>query len=275
MASVKDAIAFLLSLRRAPSNDPMRLPNVKQIHLWSVDAVTLSERQHALLDASEQAHYARIRAPGIKQQYALTRWAIRHALSCYVPEVLPEQWRFSRNAYGRPAINSPHLGVALDFNISHARGALVMAFSGQGALGVDIEFTNRQCRALAVAQRYFSATEVNDLRNLPPQLQRARFFDLWTLKEAYIKACGRGLAIPLGSFSFSFAAEQVTIDVDQCAADERPYWRFWQFPIGSSHKLAIALGDSVPLQDITIEGFRLLADERIESLQMENLQQLS
>jgi 4'-phosphopantetheinyl transferase len=249
----------------------MKPPSANQIHLWLIDAVMPNEQQAGCLSASEQARYVHIRAPRTKLQYWQTRWAIRHALSCYAPEVAPQDWQFSRNAYGRPALQAPSLAFPIDFNISHTRGALVMAFTARGAVGVDVEYTQRQCRALAVAQRYFSASEVADLRGLPAEQQRARFFDLWTLKEAYIKACGMGLAIPLGSFSFNFAAPEIAIAFDSRRDDSPARWRFWQLPLSPTHQLALALGSDGLPEGVSIEGIRLQADGKCIALALNEL----
>jgi len=149
--------------------------------------------------------------------------------------------------------------------------ALVMAFVAQGAVGVDVEYTRRQCRALAVAARYFSASEVADLRGLAADQQRARFFDLWTLKEAYIKACGMGLAIPLGSFSFDFSAPEIRIAFDERREDRAELWRFWRLPLRDAHQLALALGCGASPQDITIEGYRMHADGQVSTFALADL----
>lgn len=250
----------------------MKPPSAKQIHLWVVDPVTPNERVHAMLSVSEQTHYARIRASRTKLQYGQARWAIRHALSCYAPDVSPKLWEFTRNAYGRPALQAPSLAFPLDFNISHTRGVLVMAFAARGAIGVDVEYTQRRCRALAVAERYFSDSEVADLRGLAPEQQRTRFFDLWTLKEAYIKACGMGLAIPLDSFSFNFTGHEIAIAFDSRREDKAERWRFWQLPLGQAHQLALAFGSDALAQDIVIKGIRLQADGQLTPLILDMLQ---
>ncbi len=249
----------------------MNPPTSGKIHLWRVDDLAPKDGQNNILSVSERDRYESIRAPRIKQQYWQARWAVRHALSCYAPQVTAQQWQFSRNDYGRPSVLGPQLAFPLDFNISHTRGALVMAFTARGAVGVDVEYIQRECRALAVAQRYFSASELADLRALPESLQRARFFDLWTLKEAYIKACGMGLAIPLGSFSFDFAAPEIGIAFDERRKDKPERWRFWSMPLSRSHQLAIALGCDDATQDVAIEGIRLHADGQLSPLALDGL----
>lgn len=252
-------------------SEPMKPPSTSQIHLWSVDAALPTEQLQTGLSAAENTHYARIRAPRVKQQYLQTRWAIRHALTCYFPDVAPEKWQFAHNAYGRPALCAPSIVSPIDFNISHSREALVMAFVAQGAVGVDVEYTQRQCRALAVAQRYFSVSEVTELRALEPALQRARFFELWTLKEAYIKACGMGLAIPLGSFSFSFDAREIAIGFDERRDDQPERWQFWRLALRENHQLALAFGRNVVTEKMAIQGVRLKADGQLAPLELNGL----
>jgi 4'-phosphopantetheinyl transferase len=235
----------------------MQPPLKDQIHLCIIDDVTPNALRHNSLSEVERAHYERILAPRIKRQYLQTRLALRQALSCYAPSVSPEQWQFTRNAHGRPALQAPTLAFGLDFNISHTRDALVIAFVAQGEVGVDVEYTPRECRALALAQRYFSPSELKDLHSLELAQQRLRFFELWTLKEAYIKACGLGLAIPLSSFSFSFAGNSAAIAFDERRQDNPLNWQFWQWQMSPSHRLAIAFkSDSVSPQ-MTVQGFRL------------------
>ena len=112
-------------------------------------------------------------------------------------------------AHGKPFVEG-HPGV--HFSVAHSPGALLCAVSGDGDVGVDVELQERtRERAFSslarLARRYFSATEQAELAGLPDETaQRARFLELWTLKEAYVKALGRGIAAaPLSGFSVSLA----------------------------------------------------------------------
>jgi phosphopantetheinyl transferase (holo-ACP synthase) len=116
------------------------------------------------------------------------------------------------NAHGKPFVEG-HPGV--HFSVAHAPGALLCAVSGDGDVGVDVELQGRtQDRAFSslarLARRYFSAAEQAELAGLPGEgAQRARFLELWTLKEAYVKALGRGIAAaPLSGFSVSLVPGQ-------------------------------------------------------------------
>ncbi len=97
----------------------------------------------------------------------------------------------------------------LHFSVAHAPGALLCALSADGELGVDVERAERGSGASAerLARRYFSLAEAASLAALPDERARvARFVELWTLKEAYVKALGRGIAAaPLSGFSFTLS----------------------------------------------------------------------
>lgn len=223
----------------------MAFPVSDEIHLWKIDESAVDDALLAtywpLLSADELQRYERLRQMADRRRFVITRAAIRRVLSSYFPGVLPTQWQFGRNAWGRPTIAEPVLESNIEFNISHADGLIVIAVTERGDLGVDVEFTGRRCRTLALANRYFSAQEIEALQGLSESAQRERFFDLWTLKEAYIKACGMGLAIPLRSFSFAFGKDGISIAFAPERSDDPAFWQFWQMPATPRHRLAIAL----------------------------------
>ncbi len=223
----------------------MAFPVSDEIHLWKIDGSTVDDTLLAayrrLMSAEELQRHERLRQLADRRRFLITRAAIRSVLSGYFPDVLPTQWQFGRNAWGRPTIAEPVLESNVEFNISHADGLIVIAVTERGDLGVDVEFTGRRCRTLALANRYFSAQEIGALQVMSDSAQRERFFDLWTLKEAYIKACGMGLAIPLSSFSFEFGKDGISIAFAPERRDEPGAWQFWQMQATPRHRLAIAL----------------------------------
>ena len=223
----------------------MAFPVSDEIHLWVIDESSVDDALLAnywsLLSVDEVQRHERLRLEGDRRRLLVTRAAIRSVLSDYFPEVLPAQWQFGRNAWGRPTIAAPVPDSSIQFNISHAQGLIVIAVTERGDLGVDVEYSGRRCRMLALANRYFSAREVAALQSLSASAQRERFFDLWTLKEAYIKACGMGLAISLRSFSFDFTKEGISIAFAAERRDEPEAWQFWQMQAAPQHRLAIAL----------------------------------
>lgn len=225
------------------------------LHLWllrpdNVADALLKHYQDHLLNEAESIHLQRLRLPRPRQQYLLTRALVRCTLSRY-RALPPGGWRFSSNAHGKPHIaNSQACG--LHFNVSHTTGLLVCAVTLERAVGVDVEYTERRNRLADVAGRFFSRAECRALWRLPPAQRSDRFFAYWTLKEAYIKARGLGLAIPLGRFGFELDAPcgAITLMLDDSLADDAERWRFWLWQAGPRHRLAACLEaiDAVPAE---------------------------
>ncbi|WP_412515186.1 4'-phosphopantetheinyl transferase family protein [Vibrio cyclitrophicus] len=134
---------------------------------------------------------------------------LRKVLSCY-SDLRPEEWRFEYGEKGKPSlVAEQQLKTGLNFNISHSKEHLLIAVCQREGkslqLGVDIEHARSSTNIDSIMKHYFSDTELTDLLKLNKEEQRERFFDLWALKESYIKATGKGLATSLRSFSFDFS----------------------------------------------------------------------
>src|SRR5690606_22118977 len=131
--------------------------------------------------------------------------------------------------YGRPEVAAEH---ALAFNVSHTHGLIALGVSRQGVLGVDVESLLRPARP-ELAENLFAPAEHEDLQRLPPEQRGLRFYEYWTLKEAYIKARGMGLSLPLDKFAFGFpGAGRMSLKIDAALADDPDKWRLWQFRLG-------------------------------------------
>jgi 4'-phosphopantetheinyl transferase len=143
----------------------------------------------------------------------------------------PRGWIFSTNEFGRPYVANPSPATSrLSFNVSHTKGLIMMGVTIGTALGVDVENIGGREPYTEIADRYFSPSEVADLHSLPEPQQHKRFFDVWTLKESYIKARGMGLAIPLDGFSFHFPSERsIAFSTQATLGDKAARWQFWQF----------------------------------------------
>ena len=223
--------------------------DAREIHLWFAcdpeinDAGILAD-YFPMLAAAERQQQQRFHFEKHRHQYLITRALVRSTLSFYVPEIKPWQWVFEKNRYGKPSIENP-IDLPLRFNLSHTEGIVVMAVMLAREVGVDIEWIERDGQTVEIAESFFSSREVEQLLALPAERQRGRFFDLWTLKEAYIKACGMGLSIPLDQFSFAFAEnnehDRIAISFDPQRNDQPQCWLFWQMLIHHTHKVALAL----------------------------------
>jgi 4'-phosphopantetheinyl transferase len=124
-------------------------------------------------------------------------------LSQYFTEVPEKSWIFEQNQYGKPAISDQNGRYRVKFNLAHTDGLVTLAITPEQDIGVDVEHTDRSISVSDIADRYFSEQERSELSHLPDNRKSERFFELWTLKESYIKALGMGLSLPLDRISFN------------------------------------------------------------------------
>lgn len=227
------------------TNQPLSALNSGEARVWlaSPDEITspdLLARYERLLDADERERYLRFKFERDRKEYLVAHALLRHSLSRCAP-VAPEDWRFRRNAYGRPEI-SPEIGAQLRFNLSHTRGLSACAVTPDFEIGVDVEWMNRRLNPEELVDVVFSREEARVLRALPLEDQSQRFFVLWTLKEAYIKARGMGLALPLDQFTFSVRGEtEVQVGFEPSLADDPSVWQFRLHAPTADHRLALAV----------------------------------
>ncbi|MEZ9339377.1 4'-phosphopantetheinyl transferase family protein [Vibrio splendidus] len=185
------------------------------VDLWLCSLSNLNDQPNNVsqlkkrLTADEIAKVERYRMPSSQTQALYVRNYLRAILSRYSC-LSAEEWRFEYGEKGKPSlIEKQQIETGLNFNISHSKEHLLIAVyqreGKQVQLGVDIEHARSSTNIDSIMKHYFSETELTDLLELNKEEQRERFFDLWALKESYIKATGKGLATSLRSFSFEFS----------------------------------------------------------------------
>jgi 4'-phosphopantetheinyl transferase len=221
----------------------MQMPSDDQVLLWispvpAQPEAALLERHAALLDDTERARWQRLVRVEDRQRFLLARGLVRTVLAGLLGEGDPAALRFTHNAHGKPALAASKGGQPLEFNLSHTDGLLVLAVSRGLALGVDVEALGREVDMLALSARFFSSREHAELQELAGGELRERFFALWTLKEAWLKARGLGLHIPLDDFSFNFAGKLPVIAFGP-QLDCKP--GDWQFRLLQHGQFRIAL----------------------------------
>ena len=216
-----------------------------EIHLWLAfyDEITdepLHSTYRELLSPAEKEQEPRFYFATDRRRYLITRALARAVLSRFSP-VHPKEWVFSANAYGRPEIvNAQASEAGLSFNISHPRSLIVLGVTRGRALGVDVENFRAREAPIDIADHFFAPREVAELAATPPHLQQYRFFEYWTFKEAYIKARGMGLSLPLDRFSFHYPNDRsVELAIDPELADEPARWQLWQFRPRPEYLVAI------------------------------------
>ncbi|MEP7118785.1 MAG: 4'-phosphopantetheinyl transferase superfamily protein, partial [Acidobacteriota bacterium] len=178
---------------------------------------------------------------GDRRTFAIARTLVRRTLSLYGPTRAAD-WGFVTNLHGCPFVEPAQAGTPpLRFNLSHTSGLVALAVARGVPVGVDVERVTREV-SLAIADRHFAAAEVRDLHARPSADQARAFFDYWTLKEAYIKARGLGLALPLDAFAFGLRPPlSPSIAFADGFNDLPARWQFWQAWPTSEHRLALAI----------------------------------
>jgi 4'-phosphopantetheinyl transferase len=155
-------------------------------------------------------------------------------------DVTAKDWEFEVGDHGKPKIALPK--SKLSFNLSHSHDYVILALGQEHDIGVDIEYMGRKSDYIAIAQHYFSASEIEDISTLPPDKQKERFYDYWTLKEAYIKACGMGLSLSLDKFSFSINQNGgADIQISENLNDNDDEWKFLRFAPEPDYRAAVAV----------------------------------
>jgi len=160
------------------------------VHVWL--ARTTDPCDPDVLTPDERAASTSFHHEIDSRRAIVSRWLLRTVLSRYAP-VAPSAWRFERTPGGRPEIAEP-AGTGLRFNLSHTREAVACAVTLDTAIGVDIESLSRDVDVDELAPSVCSPEEIERLHAADPQERVRRFLELWTLKEAHLKARGVGLA---------------------------------------------------------------------------------
>ncbi len=224
----------------------MPRPPAREAHLhWVAIDGPLDEARRAayraLLNEDERARHERFLFEPKRDEFLVTRALVRTTLSRYA-DVEPRAWTFRANAWGRPEIDAPAEQARLRFNVSNTFGMVALLVADDREVGCDVEDVDRKGATIAIADRFFSEREVQDLHQVPEAGQRARFFDYWTLKESYIKARGMGLAIPLGDFSFLLEKNRpITIAFAPALEDDPASWQFEQLRPDGRHVISVAI----------------------------------
>ncbi|GLK81525.1 4'-phosphopantetheinyl transferase family protein [Methylopila turkensis] len=216
--------------------------------LWLADPDAVSpereERLLRLLTPEETGRWERFAVPSPKRQHLVARALLRLTLSRYA-DVAPERWRFVANEHGRPRLDGPEAALGLQFNLSHTDGLVALVVAAQSEIGVDVEDLGRRADMDRLAPAVFAPEEAAAFAAGPAELRRETFFALWTLKEAYVKARGRGIAMGLKTFAFQLDGPSPAVTFGPSCADDPARWRFWRLRPTPRHALALAASAEV------------------------------
>jgi len=209
-----------------------------EVHAWfrvtEPPAGAAPTGEDCILSIDECARRDRFRFDADRRDYALAHDLLRRSLSRY-QETPPAAWRFETGENGKPFLS----GGELSFNLSHTRGLVACGIARALPVGIDVERIDRPVDVEQLAARFFSPSETASLRSGRVDA-RVRFFDLWTLKEAFIKAIGAGLSQPLNSFSFDLDRDERRVTFSAPRGFDATEWQFALYAPLSDARLAIA-----------------------------------
>lgn len=187
-----------------------RLPDHDEIHVWFVDLeASLSSVDECFdsLSADERERASQFRFEGLRRAFTLSRGVLRALLGRYLA-IAPDRVAFAYGPGGKPRLDMP--ASPLDFNLAHSGKVAVFAFGAGGELGADIEAVRPIPDQEGIVRRFFSREEYEEWLAIDVSRRDEAFFFCWTRKEAFIKALGEGLSMPLDSFRVSLRAEERT-----------------------------------------------------------------
>ena len=182
-----------------------------EVHVWRADLL-LSESQLALLQSwlseEERQRAERFHFPNHRSLFIARHGILRSILSSYIP-LSPDLFEFSYNVYGKPELKNQDKH-GLSFSLSHRNRSAIYAVALSRKIGIDIEQIRSDFDCLNLAKHFFAPGEIEALSSLPTDKQEDAFFRCWTRKEAYVKATGHGLSLPLRNFEVSLDPKEQT-----------------------------------------------------------------
>lgn len=230
---------------------PRPLPSPSEVHLWRIilQAVASNEdRWQALLSADERHRANRFRFAVDRQRFSATRALLRTILGSYLA-CAPQELTFTYSKQEKPSLVPSRPETDLRFNVSHSGGVSLLAFTQGRDVGVDVEHIRQELDADSLAARFFSSSEQKELAGYAEAQQQQAFFRGWTRKEAFLKANGAGLSLPLQNFDVSLAPGDLNcLLATRPEASEASRWSLRDVPAGEGYAAALCVqGGSLTL----------------------------
>ncbi|NVK56219.1 MAG: 4'-phosphopantetheinyl transferase superfamily protein [Alteromonadaceae bacterium] len=220
-----------------------------EVHLWrlSIEDVMRSqclETLSKLLSDEEKNRLAAYRSESRRQIFIIGRAALRIILSAFMSGMPPESIGLTASAHGKPMLEDDV--SQLQFNLSHSRDSIVIAVTRERLIGVDIEFMKARPTMADIASHYFHSHDMQAINyalqseGYPSALRL--FYKIWALKEAFIKADGKGMAIPGDCFYFKYIDQSnPCIEFTGYRSDVAKKWHFEHQFIDTLYSVALAL----------------------------------
>ena len=215
-----------------------------EVHVWRA-ALDLPSAQvqylREILTADELSRADRFHFEKGQRHFIVGRGILRTILGRYL-SVAPGHLRFCYNHHGKPFLTSEFDHHKLNFNLSHSNGLALYAIARGREIGIDLERIRTNFEYEKIAERFFSPREVATLHTIPAEIKAEAFFNCWTRKEAYIKAQGEGLSLPLHSFDVSYTpGEPARLLATRDDPQEASRWALQELMPGDGYVGALAV----------------------------------
>jgi 4'-phosphopantetheinyl transferase len=231
-----------------------------EVHIWSLP-LDITQRSFAsvteFLSPDERKRADRFRFEVHRTRFIAGRGLLRVILGSYC-DLPPERLRFIYGPNGKPALmpgeGARRAGGALHFNLAHSEGVGVLAVTQTGQVGVDVEQVRRLLDFKELVTQFFSLREAAEFLRLEREQQPAAFFNLWTRKEALLKATGEGIAHSLNRVEVSFLpgepARVLSLPAEPWAGGD---WSLVDLTISPDYAGALAL----PVRNVLVSQFQI------------------
>lgn len=216
-----------------------------QVHIWYVNKKNHLENlttYWSCLNDAEREKASKFRFVKDFNCSVIARGVLRILLAKYLDKN-PQEIKLDFGEFGKPILKEI---TGLEFNISHSSNAIVLAFTQNNKIGIDVEFTKREIEVETIAKQFFSKKEITTLAAVDYNYKQQGFYNCWTRKEAFIKALGDGLSFPLSEFSVSLdSKKEATLLETNWNKKEKEEWHLTSFEPNTNYIGALAVKGKV------------------------------
>jgi 4'-phosphopantetheinyl transferase len=230
-------------IHQAWCQPPAELPwPHEEVHVWRATLAwpdAAARRLEQCLSADERDKMQRFRFEKDRRRYLIGRGGLRTLLGRYL-DLAPQDLRFETAAAGKPHLASGQ--GELQFNLAHSGEFVLIAIAEGRKVGIDVEEIRDDFDAGELAAHFFSPSEQHDLETLTGRARIEAFFECWTRKEAYVKARGEGLSLPLDQFDVSLRpGEPARLIATRPDPAEARRWQLSGLDVADGYKAALAV----------------------------------
>ena len=223
-----------------------------RVHVWCASLKLPTNkiaRLTALLSSNELARADKFYFPEHKERFIAARGILRQLLGSYL-KISPKEIEFEYSDRGKPRLASSMVNSSLQFNVSHSLDYALYGFGNNYLIGVDLEYLREMEDVVELAKRFFTHREYQLITNLSGKEQQKAFFQLWTAKEAYLKAIGTGLSDSLTDIELTSDGINLKLQAINGNVSDLSDWSMYHFAPAANYVSTIIVNTRIPKQQI-------------------------